>query len=213
MKKVIVGMMLMSLMCAGAQAMVLDTMDNIAGTQWIETRGTALMQQSSFSHEGTGSMRIAYEQNTNPNLWDVVPQRYFYSLNPPFTPPHNNGLDMTNPAFNTLTFWVYSDAQAGSANVVQVLLYDAYGSPGPAKFDVADVPGGGWQKIVAPQSAFHSAPAGFHWEYIQTFQFWISTWDTRGTTSLYIDDMQLVPEPATIAVLGLGALFAARRKK
>ncbi len=48
MKKVIVGMMLMSLMCAGAQAMVLDTMDNIAGTQWIETRGTALMQQSSF---------------------------------------------------------------------------------------------------------------------------------------------------------------------
>lgn len=210
MKKVVV-MILLGVLCAAAQAMVLDTMDNIAATQWIETRGTTLMQQSSFAHEGSGSMRIAFEQTSS--VWDIVPQRYFYSLNPPTTPPHNNGLDMTNPATSTLTFWIYSDAQAGSANVVQVLLWDAYGTAGsPARFDVPDVPGAGWQKIVAPRTAF-TAPTGFHWEYIQTFQFWISTWDTRGTSSLFIDDIQLVPEPAAMAVFGLGALFAIRRKR
>lgn len=212
MKKLVIVLMFVSMLGVYAQAMVLDTMDNIAATNWVETRGSGLMQQSSFSHDGGGSMKIAYSQNTNPNLWDIVPQRYFYIYNPPFTTPPGNGLDMTNPATDTITFWTYKPVATERERVVQILLYDAYGTPGsPARFNVTEPTTAGWVQVVAPRSQF-TAPAGFHWEYIQTYQMWISTWDQHGTGDLYIDDMQLVPEPATMAILSLGALLIRKRK-
>jgi hypothetical protein len=214
MKKVIVGMMLVSLMCASAQAMLLDNMSNISGTQWVETRGTPTMAQSAFGHDGNGSMEIKF--GIAAPAWDIVPQRYFDAAHPPVSGPwpYDNQLNMMDPTTNTITMWVYADQSAAKARVNQIILF-SYATGSPARFDVPLFATAGWNKIIAPRTSFaveNNDPA-FLWSGIQTFQLWTSTWDTRGTSSLFIDDIQLVPEPATMTVLGLGSLLALRRKK
>lgn len=187
MKKVMFLCMLLA-MCAPTWAMVLDSMDNIAA-QWTELRGTTLMQQSSFAHEGTGSMMLAYDQTST--VWDLEPYRIFDAARPPVSPtPYNNQLDFTNPETNTLTFWFYKDANAGSAGVVQVIVQDYVG--GLARFTVPAV-GTGWTKIVAPRDQFVKDGGGsMLWSGIQQFRFFVSTWNLRGTSPIYIDDIQLV---------------------
>jgi hypothetical protein len=212
MKKVIFGMMLAGVLSVSAQAMVLDNLNNISGTQWIETRGTSLMVQSSFSHDGGGSMEIKFGQAAP--VWDIVPQRYFHAGNPPVSPPpYNNQLNMLDPTTNTITLWVYADAAAAKARINQIILF-SYATSSPARYQVP-VFTPGWNQVVAPRSEFvvDNADPAFLWSGIQTFQLWTTTWDTRGTSSLFIDDIQLVPEPATMAVLGLGSLIALRRRK
>jgi hypothetical protein len=100
---------------SAAQAMLLDDMSDIAGTGWVETRDSGLMlQETVISHDGNGSMKIDYSNASAP--WDIVPQRYFHSGNPPVSPaPYNNQLDLTNPDTNTVSVWLYKDADSARA--------------------------------------------------------------------------------------------------
>lgn len=41
----------------------------------------------------------------------------------------------------------------------------------------------------------------------------LDIWTAEGTSTLYIDDISMVPEPATMALLGLGALALLRKRR
>lgn len=211
MKRVILTIMAALLLVGSiSQAMLLDSMDDIVATGWSELRGTTLMQQSNFTRNGIGgSMKLAYNETSTE--WDLEPHRHFHAGSPPVSPPpYHNQLDFTNPETNTLVFWFYKDADAGRAKINEVIVNDYLGNF--ARFSVPEV-GIGWTQIVAHRDNFVLDGQDMLWSGIQGFRFWVSTWDERGTSAIYIDDLQLVPEPATLAVLGLGSLFVFRRRK
>jgi hypothetical protein len=209
-------LMVLAAVCSAAQAMLLDDMSDISGTGWVETRNSGLMlQETVISHDGNGSMKIDYA-NASGDLWDIVPQRYFHAGNPPVSPaPYNNQLDLTNPETNTVSLWLYKDEDSGRARINQIILF-SYATSSPARYAVDEnALVEGWNNIIAPASEFvvDGDDPAFLWSGIQTFQIWCTTWDTRGTSSIYIDDIQLIPEPATMSMLVLGGLLIVRRRK
>jgi hypothetical protein len=218
-----------------ATIMVLDPMTsgNILAPPggWHDDRGYThpLVKESAFSHDGGGSMMIDYSVFDG-SQYDVVPRGYFGWQG-------TQGTGSSLPAIPTLsltdsiTFWWYKGNTDGPECVKQIQLYSNTSNDSPdvqATFDVAtgeqSIPVG-WHEAVCQLSQFNNI-GNLDLAHIDLIDFWVTCWGYVGpwgeegsyqimptNTPVYIDDLQIIPEPATMSLLGLGTLALLKRRK
>jgi hypothetical protein len=213
-----------------ATVMVLDpmTQGNILAPTggWHDDRGynPPLLKDSAFSHDGGGSMMIDYGVFDG-GQYDVVPRGYFgWNGTPLPTIP-------TLSLSDSITFWWYKGNTAGPECVKQIQLYSNTSNPNPdvqATFDVAtgeqSIPVG-WHEVIAPLSSFNNI-GSLDLAHVDLIDFWVTCWGYVGpwgeegsyqimptNTPVYIDDLRITPEPATMSLLGLGTLVLLKRRK
>jgi hypothetical protein len=185
--------------CASALAAPVDSFDNLGTFGWHDQ--TSLMfQDNSVFHEGTGSMRVDFTQTSSWDDW--VTSKDFWSPN-----------QLNWSAYDRLSFWTKVSDMSGRERIDEIALWDLSGKR--AGFVVPAPTTTAWTEVIAPFSGF-SQDAGFNISEVKALQIKFTTWDTRapGTSSVWLDNMQVnvIPEPSALALLGLGSLFLLRRK-
>lgn len=199
------------------------------------------LKESAFSHDGDGSMMVDYGYWADPfppapagDPYDRVPRGYFEGEDYYAEPLP----DVTGKQF---TFWWYKSIAEGPETVREFQIYSpdgmarfsvatgGEGNPGSAVYNGMTA---GWQFVTT------AAVGSVDWIYegsfdataVTTIDFWCSAWYeewvevTPGNweavfvspptgAPVYIDDLQLIPEPATMILLGLGGLTMLRRRK
>jgi hypothetical protein len=185
--------------CTPALAGQVDSFDNLGTFGWHDQ--TSLMfQDNSVFHEGTGSMRVDFTQTSSWDDW--VTSKDFWSPNQLNWSPYAN-----------LSFWTKVSDISGKERIDQITLWDLNGVA--TRYNVPAPTTTAWTQVVAPFGDF--APEGaFDISQVKAIQIKFTSWDTRapGTASVWLDNMEVnvIPEPSALALLGLGSLFLLRRK-
>ncbi|MGA2916294.1 MAG: PEP-CTERM sorting domain-containing protein [Sedimentisphaerales bacterium] len=207
--------------------------------RWVDLRsppfaneGSGYLQDSAVSAPGAaiqdGSMRIDYSGQPAGSQWDREIAGYFdVGLYAPDMPDLSDGFNPYVPdptlAF-TFCMWTAGtvDGVVAPERLRELQIY----SPGKrALFQVENYnesdPVGGWTCVSAPLTSF-VPDAGFDWSAINEVKFWFSSWkgdapdwiaDPVTGSSVYVDDFRLIPEPATMSLLALGALAMLKRRR
>ncbi len=185
--------------CATSQAAQVDTFDDLTDFGWHDQSSLMSLDTSVFQ-QGAGSMRVDFTPVANWDDW--VTSKDFWSPN-----------QLNWSAYDTLSFWTRVSDTSGKERIDEIALWDLSGKR--AAYVVPAPTTTAWTEVVAPFSGF-SQDAGFNISEVKALQIKFTTWDTRapGTSSVWLDNMQVnvVPEPSIMALVGLGFLLMLRRK-
>jgi hypothetical protein len=210
------------------------------GGRWLDARygGTFVKQNTdlAYVHEGIGSMMIDYGQFTG-DQWDVD-ARGFFGRDGYGSGPISVG---ANDAFTFWGYRPAAGA-GGAERIAELQVYSPGGDNRAIATVVAspDAPliPVGWTQYTIPRSAFVNDYGVIDWANIDLVNFYESCWSDNGVgwwevppgsghwepmpgyeqyevtgAPIYIDDFRLVPEPATMMLLGLGGLALLRRRR
>jgi hypothetical protein len=220
----------------------LDSMDNVlvtTGGRWWDARGyvPTMVSQSAFALEGTGSMVINFNLFTG-NQWDVDARGDYGRILPINLGPIAVG---AGDAF-TFWGYRPAEGAGGAERIAELQVYSPGGDNRAvatvvASPDAPNIPVG-WTQYTIPRSAFVNDYGTIDWANIDLVNFWVTCWSDNGIgwwevppgsghwepmpgyeqypvtgAPVYIDDFRLVPEPATMLLLGLGTLALLKRRK
>jgi len=170
--------------------------DDINDEDWRDSRLTGLVRQSVIEvnevNEGTGSMRIAFTEDTKPipRNWDIAP-----SLS--IIPALDLTVNDTNYKDWAITVWVWSDLVEDS-QLHEIILHDVAGHTGRFRLPWPAI--AGWQKVTARCDEFIWEEDRYHvigvlpddvwWEAITSIELWTSCYDVPGN-DIYMDDLRV----------------------
>jgi hypothetical protein len=206
--------------------------------RWVDLRsppfnnqGSGYLTDSAFSHDGDGSMRIDYSGQPAGNQWDREIAGYFdVGLFAPKMPDLSDGYNPLVPDSTlAFSFWMWTAGTVNGHVAPERLRELQIFSPGDTQKiftvtagDYAD-PVGGWTNVIVPLTSFGPGTGTpIDWSAINEVKFFFSSWrgappdwvaDPLTGSSVYIDDFQLIPEPATMSLLALGTLALLKRRK
>jgi hypothetical protein len=211
--------------------------------RWADERGAGALKSSAFScpTSSGGSMMIDYSYWADSNIpappgdpYDRVPRAYFEAGQyAPALP------DLTGLSFEFC--WWKGNAD-GPEHVREMILYSPdglarYAVANGGEGAIGDVHytgmTAGWQDVTtaAVGSAGWTYEGNFDATNVTTIDFWVSCWHQAWEenppgnwypieeqlmptgTPVYIDCLNLIPEPATMSLLALGALAMLKRRK
>jgi len=150
-------------------------------------------------HSGTKAMKYAYNNGASP----------YYAIaryNVPGAVWQSYGANWND--YSKLSVWYYVEKNGGSEHL-KIQLVNAWGTT-LYNQDIGVVPAGlGWQEAVIDLHA-HLTPAQL--EHVGRIDLIMSA-GNYGQGVVYFDDITLIPEPATLVLLGAGGLLLRRRRK
>jgi hypothetical protein len=205
MKKLIC--MLVVLGVAGmASAAILDNFESYADSAalnaaWVVNTGGDPMTETLVNESGNQVMKLVY--TVNAPYWSQTK----YQL--PGSVLGVHGVNWTYQGFTSLTF-NYKITDVGSG-VIYFSAYDCWGQKILGKDFPATTVTNGW--VSGTVDFVANKVAGMNLENLAVVTFGANqTWYSTPTGDLFIDDVILVPEPATMSVLALGGLLLRKRK-
>jgi hypothetical protein len=151
--------------------------DDIAAELWYDERATGLMTASSQTGifvEGSGSLRVAYEQASG--VWDVTPTKILPEIT-----------DLTSKSFS---LYLWTDSQ-GDSTLNQVILFDENNNI--SRFSVVKPDSAGWNRIAGAFADFTPDDSSFDMTRVKRLQLWFSSW-TDGGNSVYVDDLRFLTD-------------------
>ena len=196
--------------------------------RWHDERGSgdgymvASAMSAPCAETQDGSIGIDYSVGAS---WDREIRGYF-KVGPEVEPQYAPVLpDLEGKAF---MWWQYKGNVAANPNfaevdehVQQLIIFSPTGL---ARYEVKHATEAGWRLVMTPEIGVVGPNAPFdNWSYegnflaemanVDCLNFWTSAWDNNEGNLVLIDDIHLIPEPATMSLLGLGALALLKRRK
>ena len=159
------------------------------------TANATLTLETATVRSGTKAMKVVFDNGQPPNYTIA---RYEF---PSAVPKDWNG-------YSELSVWYNVENNAGSAPL-RIQLVNIWGGT-LYTHTVGVVPAGqGWKEAIVDLHA-HLTPAQL--EHVGRIDL-IMAAGSYGKGTIYFDDITLIPEPATLVLLGAGGLLLRRRRK
>jgi len=188
------GVWMMLALAATAQAaLVVDNFNTGTLSGWDKTSGyMALTNVSSPTAEGAGAMQVTWD-DWNQGWWENITKTF-------------SSQDWSN--YETLQVALRTDASASGTVIINYVDSGAWHNGWGSSIGTMDLSlsGGNYAVYAIPLgTAARSSVTEimFSWDNL----------NVSGTTTMYLDSIQLIPEPTALSLLALGGLALLRRRR
>ncbi len=184
---------MLALVVTAQAAMVIDNFNTGTLSGWDKSSGyMTLTNVSSPTYEGAGAMQVTWD-DWNQGWWENITKTF-------------PSQDWSN--YGTLQIALKTDASAAGTVIINYFDSGAWHNGWGSSIGTLDL------SLSGGNYAVYSIPLGTAARSSVTEILF--SWDNQyvnGTTTMYLDTIQVVPEPVSGALLALGGLLLLRRRR